>query len=82
LFSTSLSCSASNGEINVSLFSNSVQIASTESKVSLFKAGDIVDMALNKVVVVAAGQVIEVKWKVASGTATAYARVLTLVKIG
>ena len=82
LFSTSLSSSSSNAEINVSLYANGSQIAVTESKVSLFKSGDIVDMATNKVVTVAAGQAIDIRWKTASGTATAYARVLTLVKIG
>jgi hypothetical protein len=82
LFSTSLSSSASNAEINVSLYANGSQIAATESKASLFKSGDIVDMATNKVVTVAAGQAIDIRWKTASGTATAYARVLTLVKIG
>ena len=81
LFSTSVSSSASNGEVLCCLYANSVQIAATESRTSQFKAGDIVEVAINKVVTVAAAQAIEVKWKVVSGTGTARARVLTLLKI-
>ena len=82
LFTTSVSSSSANGMIYSCLFANNVQIAATESITSAFKSSDILDTAINKVVTVGAGQAIEIRWKVGSGTGTAKARVLTLVKIG
>jgi hypothetical protein len=81
IFSTSISNSSSGVNTFISLFSNGAQIASSETVMNFFKANDIGDMAANKIITVAAGQAIEVKWKVDSGTGTARARVLSLVRI-
>jgi len=81
VFSTSISNSASGVNTHISLFSNGAQIASSETVMNFFKANDIGDMACNKIITVTAGQAIAVYWKVDSGTGTARARVLSLVKL-
>ena len=85
MFSTSVAHSNAAGETYVSLYANSAQVAASERRLTLAdlkQIGQIVPLATQAVITVAAAQVIEVKWRTSTSTATAYQRTLTLVKIG
>jgi len=85
LFSTSLSHSSASGATYVSIYANTSQVAASERRLTLAdlkQIGQIVPLATQAVVTVAAAQVIEVKWRTSTSTATAYQRTLTLLKIG
>jgi hypothetical protein len=84
LFSTSLSHSNAAGETYVSIYANTSKVAASERRLTytdLKQIGLIVPLATQAVVTVAAAQVIEVKWRTSTSTATAYQRAMTLLKI-
>jgi len=84
LFSTSLSHSNVAGETYVSIYANTSKVAASERRLTytdLKQIGLIVPLATQAVVTVAAAQVIEVKWRTSTSTATAYQRAMTLLKI-
>jgi hypothetical protein len=85
MFSTSLSHSNSSGETYVSIYANTAQVAASERRLTYTdtkQLGLIAPLATQAVVTVAAAQVIEVKWRTSTSTATAYQRTMTLLKIG
>jgi len=85
LFSTSIAHSNAAGAIYVSIYGNGVQVAASERRrtaTDLKQIDMVVPLATQAVVSVAAAQVIEVKWRTSTSTATAYQRTMTLIKIG
>jgi len=84
LFSTSLSHSNAAGATYVSIYANTAQVAASERRLTyadIKQIGLIAPLATQAVVTVAAAQVIEVKWRTSTSTATAYQRTLTLLKL-
>lgn len=85
LFSTSVAHSNAAGELYVSIYANGVKVADSERKrvnTDLKQNDMVTGLSTHAVVTVEATQVIEVKWRTSTSTATAYQRNMTLVKIG
>lgn len=84
MFSTSVMHSASQS-IYVSIYANGGQVAESECQLTVADTkvqNSVFPLSTQAVVTVAAGQVIEAKWRTTGATATAYQRILTLLKIG
>jgi hypothetical protein len=84
MFSTSVAHSATQS-LYVSIYANGSKVNESECRLTVTDMkvqASVFPLSTQAVVTVAAGQVIEVKWRTTGATATAYQRILTLLKIG
>lgn len=80
-FTSDWSNSTSNGSQWLSCFANGVQVPGSERRYSRSTTSKRDGVALNCVATVAAGQAIDIRWRVSGGTGTLGTRALSLIKV-
>ncbi len=81
-FNSNASFSTNNLTLSYSFYANAVKVTNSERQFINASTQNRTSINLHAIITVSAGQAIDVRWRISSGTATMGNRILTLVRVG